>query len=103
MITIRPALPSELDVLNAIDNDATTLYAQHGLRIELAPDHIFVLNEQARWLSASELERAFLAVEGAPLACPDPSRGDAMPALIASLANWTHICVAADARSLTLN
>lgn len=63
MITIRPALPSEIDVLSAIDSDATTLYAEHGLPIELESDHVFVLNEQARWLSATELGRAFLAID----------------------------------------
>lgn len=63
MITIRPALPTDIDTLNAIDDDATTLYAEHGIRIELALDHVFVRNELARWLRATELGRAFLAVD----------------------------------------
>jgi hypothetical protein len=37
-MTIRPALPNEIDVLNAIDDDATTLYAECGMPIELAHD-----------------------------------------------------------------
>jgi GNAT superfamily N-acetyltransferase len=63
MITIRPALPSELDVLDAIDDDATTLYAACGMVIELAPDHVFVRGELERWLRSTELGRAFLAVD----------------------------------------
>jgi len=63
MITIRSALPGDIDVLNAIDDDATRLYAEQGLPIELAPDHVFVLSELARWLRATELGRAFLAVD----------------------------------------
>lgn len=63
MITIRPALASEIDVLNAIDDDATRLYADHGVHIELAPDHVFVRLELARWLRSAELGRAFLAVD----------------------------------------
>lgn len=63
MIAIRPALPTDIDTLNAIDDDATRLYAEHGIRLELAPDHVFVVNELARWLRATELERAFLAVD----------------------------------------
>jgi hypothetical protein len=38
--TIRLALPSEMDVLNDIDDDASTLYAKHGLPIELGQDHV---------------------------------------------------------------
>jgi GNAT superfamily N-acetyltransferase len=61
--TIRRALPSEIDVLNDIDDDASTLYAQHGLPIELGQDHVFARAERARWLRATERGRAFLAVD----------------------------------------
>jgi GNAT superfamily N-acetyltransferase len=61
--TFRLALPSELDVLNDIDGDASTLYAQYGLPIELGQDHVFARAEQARWLRSTELGRAFLAVD----------------------------------------
>jgi GNAT superfamily N-acetyltransferase len=63
MVAIRPALPSEIDVLNAIDDNATTLYAEYGMPIELGHDHAFVRNELARWLRSTELGRAFLAVD----------------------------------------
>jgi GNAT superfamily N-acetyltransferase len=64
-VIIRPALPGEIDLLRAIDDDATTLYAQQGLRIELGHDHVFVRAELARWLCSAELGRAFLAVDDA--------------------------------------
>jgi len=38
-LTIRPAVPRELDLLQAIDDDATTLYAEYGLSIELGDEH----------------------------------------------------------------
>jgi GNAT superfamily N-acetyltransferase len=60
---VRPALPSEIDVLNAIDGDATRLYAEYELSIELEPDHEFVRSEVARWSRAAELGRAFLAID----------------------------------------
>ena len=55
---IRPALPSELDVLITIDDDASSLYAEQGLHIALEPEHAFVRAERARWLRAAELGRA---------------------------------------------
>jgi len=63
MSTIRPVLPREIDVLNAIDDDATLLYAQCGMPIELPHDHVFVRSELARWLRSAELGRAFLAID----------------------------------------
>ena len=62
-VTIRPALPSEIDLLNAIDDDATTLFAEHGVSIELPEDHVFVRAEVARLLRSAEFGRAFLAVD----------------------------------------
>jgi GNAT superfamily N-acetyltransferase len=62
---IRGALPSELGDLNAIDGDASTLYAEHGLPVELGQGHEFARAELARWLRSAELGRAFLAVDGA--------------------------------------
>jgi GNAT superfamily N-acetyltransferase len=61
--SIRPALPTELDVLTAIDDDASSLYAEHGVAIELDPAHVFVRDERARWLRSAELGRAFMAVD----------------------------------------
>jgi len=62
-LIIRPALESELGELIAIDDDAGSLYAEHGLHIELAPDHVFAQAERARWLRAAELGRAFVAAD----------------------------------------
>ncbi|HKO91374.1 MAG TPA: GNAT family N-acetyltransferase [Polyangiaceae bacterium] len=63
--SIRKALPGELHVLNALDDDAVTLYAEYGIRIELGPDHVFARDELRRWLRSAELGRTFLAVDGA--------------------------------------
>jgi GNAT superfamily N-acetyltransferase len=63
LFTIRTASPSEIDVLHAIDEDATRLYAEYGVTIELGPDHVFALAELERWLRSAELGRVFLAVD----------------------------------------
>lgn len=62
-VTLRLARPDELDLLVEIDEDAGRLYAEGGLPIDLAPDHPFVVAEQARWRSALALERVFLATD----------------------------------------
>jgi GNAT superfamily N-acetyltransferase len=49
--------------MNDIDDDATRLYAEVGVLIELAPDSVFALGELARWQRSAELGRAFLAVD----------------------------------------
>ncbi|MFO7179085.1 MAG: GNAT family N-acetyltransferase [Pseudomonadota bacterium] len=69
-LTIRPAVPRELDLLQAIDDDATTLYAEYGLSIELGDEHEFVRAELARWRRSAEAGRASLAIDenGAGLA-----------------------------------
>jgi GNAT superfamily N-acetyltransferase len=64
-LTLRPALPSEIELLNAIDDDATTLYAEYGLPMEFGQGHVFARSELARWLRSAELGRAFLAVDQA--------------------------------------
>ncbi len=61
--TIRLVRPDEIDILVAIDDDAGRLYADAGLPIELAPDHPFVVAEQARWRQAAGLGQVFLAVD----------------------------------------
>ena len=63
LATIRPALPSELHLLSDIDDDAGALYAEHGLPIELPPDHIFLRDERARWLCCAARGHAFLALD----------------------------------------
>jgi GNAT superfamily N-acetyltransferase len=63
LVTLRLAQPGELALLEAIDDDASASYAAHGLAIELAPDHVFVREERARWHSSIELGRAFIAID----------------------------------------
>jgi GNAT superfamily N-acetyltransferase len=63
--SIRAALPEELDEVIAIDDDATQLYAQAGIRFILSPGDAFVVAEQARWGRAAEAGRLLLATTGA--------------------------------------
>lgn len=67
MFTIRPALPAEIDVLTALDDDATSLYVDHGIVFDLTPEHVFARSEVARWLRSAELGRAFLVVDATRL------------------------------------
>jgi len=60
---IRLARPNELDALVAIDDDASELYAQYGVALQLASTDSFALAERQRWLAAAEAERAFVAVD----------------------------------------
>jgi GNAT superfamily N-acetyltransferase len=62
-ITIRPAAPTDLPLLAAIDDDACRLYDEAGLTVSLAADHPFLQAEQARWLGAAQRARAFLAID----------------------------------------
>jgi GNAT superfamily N-acetyltransferase len=62
-VTLRLALPRELEVLQDIDDDASGLYAAHGMVIELGLNHPFVLAERTRWQRSAKLERTFLAVD----------------------------------------
>jgi len=48
-VRIRTADPSEIDLLAAIDDDATTLFAEAGLDVDFAPDHEFVIHERRSW------------------------------------------------------
>ena len=61
--SLRLARAHEIAELVAIDDDAGELYAEAGVRIELAPDCPFLVEEQARWLGAIEREQVFLAVD----------------------------------------
>jgi GNAT superfamily N-acetyltransferase len=60
---LRLARPDELALLVEIDDDAGQLYGEAGLPIELEPEHPFLAAEQARWRSALEERRVFLAVD----------------------------------------
>jgi GNAT superfamily N-acetyltransferase len=65
---IRPAVPSDIDALRDIDDDATALYEECGLAIVLGQGHVFVRAELARWSRSIELGRAFVAVDPADTA-----------------------------------
>jgi GNAT superfamily N-acetyltransferase len=62
---IRPARADELDVLVAIDDDASTLYAEWGLAITLPPTHPFSVAERELWLRALEGSGVYLALDPA--------------------------------------
>jgi GNAT superfamily N-acetyltransferase len=63
--SIRTAQPDELDTFRAIDDDASSLLAAHGIELDLSPEHEFARAEQARWLRAAEWGRVFVAVDAA--------------------------------------
>jgi GNAT superfamily N-acetyltransferase len=63
-ITIRPADPAEIDLLCEIDDDASRLYAQSGLDVNLRSDDPFIVAERARWLESAQRGRAYVAVDG---------------------------------------
>lgn len=62
-VELRLARTDELEVLQAIDDDASGLYPAYGIVLELDRNHPFCQAERARWSRAAELERAFLAVD----------------------------------------
>lgn len=65
MYTLRLARMDELPIAVEIDDAAGALYAQAGLAIALAPDHPFVVAEQARWRSAIEHGQLWFGCAGA--------------------------------------
>ena len=80
-VEVRPARPDEIERLRAIDDDAATLYAEHGIAIVLDSDHVFSRTELERWQRAAELQQVFLALDAAgndlgfaalELACGEP-------------------------------
>jgi GNAT superfamily N-acetyltransferase len=66
MPALRLAQPTDFDTIVAIDDDATRLYAQVGLHLDLPEDHPYVQQERARWRRALNLGRIFLAMEPHP-------------------------------------
>jgi hypothetical protein len=60
---IRSAHPTELQTLVAIDDDASTLYAEGGLKLTLDHSHPFVIAEFQRWAEAIRRGLAFVAVD----------------------------------------
>ncbi|MFP5380207.1 MAG: GNAT family N-acetyltransferase, partial [Vicinamibacteria bacterium] len=68
-MTLRLAHADDIDTLVAIDDDASTLYAAHGLALGVMEGDPFAVAERERWLAAAEAGRAFLAADagGTPL------------------------------------
>jgi GNAT superfamily N-acetyltransferase len=64
-IVIRPASVGEIETLCEIDRDASTLFEQAGLFLELPSGHEFAINERHRWLRSVTAGRALLAVGAA--------------------------------------
>ena len=62
-LRIRRADPSEIDVLAAIDDDATALFAANGLDVDFAPDHEFVVYERRRWSECLAAGTTLLAID----------------------------------------
>lgn len=60
--TIRPGQPSELALVIAIDDDASSLYAEAGLEVDhLDASHPFVRDDHAKWARALQDGRLFVA------------------------------------------
>jgi GNAT superfamily N-acetyltransferase len=62
-IAIRPAVPEDIALLAAIDDDASRLYTLSGLTLNLNNNDAFIVDEQARWLESARRGRAYLAVD----------------------------------------
>jgi GNAT superfamily N-acetyltransferase len=59
--TVRAGRPGDLELLAAIDDDASQLFARVGLHIVLAADDPFVRLERERWLASLERGQVLLA------------------------------------------
>lgn len=60
---LRSARADELDLLMAIDEDASDLYRAAGLAIDLAPEHAFVAAERVRWAASLAAGDVLVALE----------------------------------------
>lgn len=61
--SLRNAAPEDLETLIAIDDEASKLYAQAGLNLDLGRDHPFVIAEAKRWAGAIDQGLVYLAVD----------------------------------------
>lgn len=64
-LMIRAAQPGELEEAVAIDDSASLLYAEWGIRLELATEHPFCRAERTRWSAAIREGCLFFAVPSA--------------------------------------
>jgi len=72
---LRAAMPDDLDLLVAIDDDACELFAQAGIDLSFGADSALVREERAAWAAA-------IAAGGVRLACGvDPAGGDGFIAM----------------------
>jgi GNAT superfamily N-acetyltransferase len=63
---VRPAREGELEAAVAIDDSASLLYAEWGIRLALTAEHPFCQAERQRWTDAIREERLFFAFDPAP-------------------------------------
>lgn len=61
--SLRMARPNELPKLVDIDDDASVVYVQAGIKIKLDKNHPFVVAESVRWARAIERGLAHVAVD----------------------------------------
>lgn len=60
---LRLGRPDEIDAIAAIDDDASTLYAEVGLSMAHLDGHPFAAAEKARWLASARAERLFVVCD----------------------------------------
>jgi len=63
-VWLRPARPHEISVAEDIDDDASRIYADAGLPLDLPPPHPFLQAERARWAEAAAAHRLLFACRG---------------------------------------
>jgi GNAT superfamily N-acetyltransferase len=62
-LVVRPAVRSDLDLVFAVDDDASRRYRTAGVVIDLALDHPFIVAERRRWTASLDAGHLFLAEE----------------------------------------
>ena len=82
-LSLRIAKSDDLQILVAIDDEASELYAKAGLKFEFEKDHPFVVAEKLRWANAIEKGLAHVAVNNkdTPIAFSTLSYVDGEPYL----------------------
>jgi GNAT superfamily N-acetyltransferase len=80
---IKVGEESEIALANAIDDDACSLFAQAGIRVDFPPEHPFVQREVARWMAAARAKRLRFACapSGEPVGFAAMDYVDAKPFL----------------------